>query len=126
GQTERVEQALSELDDGARENAQIRLATAALRLVQDDAHAATAVLAPVLDGSAPLMQRAFMVEALLLEAIARDALGDAGATRRALERALDAAEPDGLVWAFAVHPAPELLERHSRQQTTHTSLVSEI
>ncbi len=48
------------------------------------------MLAPVIDGSAPL-QNAHLwdVQAFLLQAIACDALGDAGAARRALERALD-------------------------------------
>jgi LuxR family maltose regulon positive regulatory protein len=126
GEAGRVEQALSEIDDERRESSEMRKATAALRLAQDDPQAATTVLAPVLDGSVPVAHRAYLVEALLLEAIARDALGDAGAAARALEGALDLAEPDGVLWPFLVHPAPELLERHSRHRTTHTSLVSEI
>ena len=39
----------------------------------------------------------------MLEAIARDALGDPAAAGRALERALDLAEPDGTLTAV---PAP--------------------
>ena len=65
-------------------------------------------------------------EALLLEAIARDALRDAGAAGRALERALDVAEPDGLLLPFLLHPARGLLERHARHRTTHASLISDI
>ena len=42
----------------------------------------------------------------MLEATARDALGDPGAAGRALERALDLAEPDGTLSAFLIHPAP--------------------
>jgi LuxR family transcriptional regulator, maltose regulon positive regulatory protein len=126
GQTARVEQTLSEIDEERRESSEMRKATAALRLAQDDPEAATAVLAPVIDGSVPVAHHAYLVEALLLEAIARDALGDAGAAGRALEGALDLAEPDGVLWPFIFHPAPELLERHSRHRTTHTSLVSEI
>jgi LuxR family maltose regulon positive regulatory protein len=126
GQIERVEQALSELDDELRESSEMRKATAALRLAQDDPEAAATVLAPVIDGSVPVAHRAYLVEALLLEAIARDALGDAGAAGRALEGALDSAEPDGVLWPFVIHPTPALLERHSRHRTMHTSLVSEI
>jgi LuxR family transcriptional regulator, maltose regulon positive regulatory protein len=47
-------------------------------------------------------------QAFLLQAIARDALGDAVAAGRALGQALDLVEPDGAVFAFALHPAPEL------------------
>jgi LuxR family maltose regulon positive regulatory protein len=56
----------------------------------------------------------------------RDALGDPGAASRALERALDLAEPDGIVLPFLLCPAPGLLERHARQRTAHASLVAEI
>ena len=52
-------------------------------------HAATAALAPVLAGSARVGWRSWLVEAFLLEAIARDALGDPDAAGRAVERALD-------------------------------------
>jgi len=62
----------------------------------------------------------------LLEAIARDAFGDATAARRALERALDLAKPEGLLFLFLFDPAPELLERHRRLGTTHAILISEI
>ena len=67
-----------------------------------------------------------MVQAFLLEAIARDALGDPGAAGCALERALDLAEPDGAVFAFLLNPAPELLERHTRHRTAHAALISDI
>ena len=105
---------------------EMRIAAAALRLAQDDPHAATAALAPVLDGSAPVGWRSWLVEAFLLEAIARDALGDPAAAGRALERALDLAEPDGALLWFLLHPAPGLLERHARQRTAHAALIAEI
>jgi len=62
----------------------------------------------------------------LLEAIARDAVGDPAAAGRALERALDLAEPDGALFWFLLHPAPGLLERHARHRTGHAALVAEI
>ncbi len=67
-----------------------------------------------------------MVETFLVEAIARDLLGDVDTAERALERALDLAEPDGVLLPFLLHPTPTLLERHSRHRTTHASLVSDI
>jgi LuxR family transcriptional regulator, maltose regulon positive regulatory protein len=126
GETGRVERNLAELDDELRETAEMRVVFAELRLAQDDAEGAAAALAPVLDGSVAVPHPAWLIEPLLLEAIARDALADTSAAGRALERALDLAEPDGLVWPFLFHPAPELLERHSRHHTTHASMVSEI
>jgi len=58
-----------------------------------------ATVAPVLDGSAPVVWPAWLVEAFLLEAIARDALGDPGAAERAPELA-DEFESNGVEhWA---------------------------
>ena len=125
GETGRVEQALAEIDDEQRESPEIRKAIAALRLAQEDPEAATAVLAPVV-ASEPVPHPPWLVDALLLEATARDALGDAGAAERALERALALAEPDGARWPFLFNPVPTLLERHQRHHTAHASLVSEI
>jgi len=51
--------------------------------------AAIAALAPVLDGSAPVRGPTRLAQAFLLEAIARDALGDPAAAGPAVERALD-------------------------------------
>jgi LuxR family transcriptional regulator, maltose regulon positive regulatory protein len=62
----------------------------------------------------------------LLQAIACDALGDAGAARRALERALDLAEPEGLLFPFLIDPAPDLLDRQRRHGTAHAGLIAEI
>ena len=73
-----------------------------------------------------MIHRISVSEALLLEAAARDALGDPGAAESALERALDIAEPDGAVLPFLLHPVPALLERHPRHRTAHPSLIAEI
>jgi LuxR family maltose regulon positive regulatory protein len=125
-ETKRAESALAGLDEQERETGEMRVALAALRLAQDDPQASTAALAPVIDGSAPLTLQVSVIQALLLEAAARDALGDPGAAGRALERALDLAEPEGAVLPFLLHPVPGLLERHSHRRTSHASLVSEI
>jgi LuxR family maltose regulon positive regulatory protein len=126
GETERAEQVLAGLGDQDRDRGQMRISLAALRLAQDNPHAAVAALALVLDGSAPLPWPIRLAQAFLLEAIARDALGDPAAGGRALERALDLAERDGaLVW-FVLHPAPDLLERHARHGTAHAALIADI
>lgn len=126
GDAERAEQALASLDERAFERWDIRVAIAALRLAQDDPSAASAALAPVLDGSGPPVWPNWLIQAFLLEASARDALGDQDAAGRALERALDLAEPDGYLLAFLLHRARGLLERHARQRTAHSALIAEI
>ena len=127
GETRRAEQALAGLDAPERDRGEIRIAEASLRLAQDDPKAATAVLAPVIDGSVPLQNaHLWEVQAFLLQAVACDALGDASAARRALERALDRAEPERLLFPFLYDPAPDLLDRHRRQGTAHAGLIAGI
>jgi LuxR family transcriptional regulator, maltose regulon positive regulatory protein len=126
GDTEAAEHVLAGLDDQDRDRGETHIAAAALRLARHDPRAAATALAPVLDGSAPPVRRSWLVSAFLLEAIARDALGDPAAAGRALERALDAAEPDRILLPFLIHPAPGLLERHARHHAAHAPLITEI
>jgi LuxR family transcriptional regulator, maltose regulon positive regulatory protein len=126
GETDHAEQTLAALADQDRDLGQMRVSLAVLRLAQDDPHAAVAALAPVLDGSAPIPWPGWLVQPFLLEAIARDALGDPAAAGHALERALDLAEPDGVLTMFLVHQAPGLLQRHARQRTAHAALIADI
>jgi LuxR family maltose regulon positive regulatory protein len=126
GETGDAEQVLAGLGDRDRDRGEMRIAAAALRLSQDDPHAASVALAPVLDGSAGVGWRSWLVEAFLLEAIARDALGHQAAAGHALERALDLAEPDGALLWFLLHPAPGLLERQARQRTAHAALIAQV
>jgi LuxR family transcriptional regulator, maltose regulon positive regulatory protein len=126
GEVECAEQVLAGLGEHDRDCGETRIATAVLRLAQHDPRAAMAALAPVLDGSAPLVWPAWLAQAFLLEAISRDALGDEGAACGALERALDWAEPDGVLLWFLLHPVPGLLQRHARHRTAHPALIAEI
>jgi LuxR family maltose regulon positive regulatory protein len=126
GDTEGAEQALAELGDQDHDHGETHIATATLRLAQDDPHAAVTALAPVLDGTPPVLPWIGLAHAFLLEAIARETLGDPAAAGRALERALGLAEPDGALSVFLLHPTPGLLERHARHGTAHAALIAEI
>jgi LuxR family transcriptional regulator, maltose regulon positive regulatory protein len=126
GETERVERALDEMDDDLRATGVMRVVQATLRLAHDDPEGAATALAPVFDGASPNENPRWEIQALLLKASVEDALGDTGASSRALERALDLAEPDGLLLPFLLHPTPDLFRRHVRLHTTHASLISEI
>ncbi|HEY3712536.1 MAG TPA: LuxR C-terminal-related transcriptional regulator [Amycolatopsis sp.] len=127
GETRRAEAAFAALDDQQRDTAEMRTVFAELRLAQGDPLAATAVLAPLLDGAAAAPEsRVWVVRALLVGAIARDALGDRRAAGRALERSLDLAEADGALLPFLLHRAPGLLERHAFDGTAHGPLISRI
>jgi len=117
------EQVLVGLGERVRDRGEIRIAVAVLWFAGDDPHAAIAALAPVPDGSARVGWRSWLVEAFLLEAIARDALGDPSASGRAAERALDLAEADGALSWFLLHPAPGLLARQARQGLTVAGII---
>jgi LuxR family transcriptional regulator, maltose regulon positive regulatory protein len=124
-ETERAEQFLASLDDEDRERGDIRVATAELRLAQGDPHGALAALAPVLAEPSLFGWSSWQAHAYVLEATIRDALDDEAAAEAALERALDFAEPNGLVTPFLSYAAPGLLERHARR-SSHASLLAEI
>jgi LuxR family maltose regulon positive regulatory protein len=68
----------------------------------------------------------WLIAAFLLEASARDAIGEQEVAGRALERGLDLAESDGVIFPFLLHPVPELFERHVRQRTAHPALIWKI
>ena len=128
GETDSVAEGLAKLDQHERDNAEMRVTLAVLRLAQHNPQAATAALAPVLNGPAPMGAAAVRatVQAYLLEAVARDALGDPASAGHALEHALDLAEPNGALLAFLLHPAPGLLEHHTRHHTAHAALITQI
>ena len=120
GQAERAGQFLAGLGEQDRDRGELRVAAAELRLAQGDPRAALAALAPIQPGpDAEDYWRTWRGRADVLEAIARDALGDLDAADAALERALDLSERRGYLTAFLLYPAAGLLERHDRHRTAH-------
>jgi LuxR family transcriptional regulator, maltose regulon positive regulatory protein len=79
-----------------------------------------------LDGPIPGIHLVCVVAALLLEAIACDAPGHPDAARRILERAVDAAEHEHLLFPFPIHPARPLSGRHATHRTAPATLISEV
>jgi LuxR family transcriptional regulator, maltose regulon positive regulatory protein len=126
GETDLAEAILAGLDTCERQGAEMRTAVASLRLAQHDPRAARTALAPLLDGSFSEVHPVWVATAVLLEAVAQDALGDADAAWRALERALDVAEPDHMLYPFLIHRVPKLLDSHVRRPTAHAALINDI
>jgi len=126
GEMEAAGRVLGCLSDQDRDRGETRIALAVLRLAQGDPRAAVAALAPVLDGSAPLVRRNWLVTAHLLRAIAGDALGDPAAAGSGLHRAFAAAGPDAILLPFLMYPAPGLLERHALGCPGHAALIAKI
>jgi LuxR family maltose regulon positive regulatory protein len=118
---------LQRLSDGERERAEGRLAAAALALAGGRPEDVAQLLAPVIEGTAPTWHPLWAaLQALLFEAAASDQLGHAGAAEDSLERALDLAEPEGLILPFVFSPVAGLLGRHARHRTAHPALLAEI
>jgi LuxR family maltose regulon positive regulatory protein len=119
--------ALGDTRAEARDASEMRLTDAVVCLAEDKAEQAVEVLAPVIEGSAPALHRpSAIAEAAVLDAVARDVLGDIRAAEDSLERGLDLAESDGIILPFALAPVASLLERHPRHRTSHPTLLSEI
>jgi LuxR family transcriptional regulator, maltose regulon positive regulatory protein len=127
GETAAVRAALDDLDEQTRRRAGMRIAAATIHLAEGRPDEAVDVLGPVVERSAEaLYPRWATIEALLFDAAARERMGDRRGAETSLERALEIAEPEGIVLPFAVAPVRGLLERHPGHRTAHATLLSEI
>ncbi len=105
----------------------IDLARAAISLAEGDPATAVAVLGDVQRMTLPLGFPAYaLVEAHLLAGLAHLALGDRDAAATSAEAALAAAEPDRLIFPFALNNAGELLDALPRHQTAHSALLADV
>jgi LuxR family transcriptional regulator, maltose regulon positive regulatory protein len=118
--------ALAALSDERVSSGEIRNARAVICLAEGDPAGALSVLHDVLDGTAPVIAYATVVEAHLLAGLAHRELGDQRAANQAAERALALAEADRLVLPFAMTGSAELLEALPRHETAHAALLAEI
>ena len=127
GDTPAVRAALDGLSEDSRDRAEIRIAAAALELAEGRAEQAIDEVRPVIDGSArALCHESAVIEALLYDAAARWEIDDIGAAEASLERALELAEPEGILLPFALVEMRDLLERHRGHRTSHATLLSTI
>src|SRR4029077_5054272 len=105
----------------------IRTARAAICIAEGDPSTALDLLRDVLDALPPAGLPAFgLVEAHLHAGIAQLDLGDRNAAAAAAEDALAAAEPDRLIFPFAMIGTGELLDALPRHQTAHGALLADI
>ena len=119
--------ALAGIDAEEREAPSMRIAAAVIGLAEDLPEEAVDVLAPVIeDPAAPAQLRFVIAEALALDAGAREQLGDRRGAEDSLERALELAEPEGIVLPFVLAPVRELLGRMPRHRTAHGAFLRTI
>jgi LuxR family maltose regulon positive regulatory protein len=102
-------------------------ARAVLSLVEDDPAGALDALAELWPLTTPGVAPAFtLVEAHLLAGIAHLQLGNQNAAAAAAEAALAAAEPDRLLFPFALTGAADLLKTLPRHKTAHGALLADV
>jgi LuxR family maltose regulon positive regulatory protein len=119
--------ALDRIDEQDRDRAEVRIPAAAIHLAEGRPEDAIELLAPVTERSVQsLIPTWAAIHALLFDAAAHEESGDRCAAEASLERALDLAEPEGLILPFTIIPVQALLERYPRHRTAHPAFLSSI
>jgi LuxR family transcriptional regulator, maltose regulon positive regulatory protein len=101
-------------------------AHAVICLTEEDPTGALDALQGVLDTTPPAAPSFTVVESHLLAGIAHLYLGDRSAAAAAAEAALAAAEPDRLIFPFAMTGAADLLDALPRHETAHGGLLADV
>ena len=104
----------------------IHNARAVICIAGGDPAGALDVLRDVPDITPPIGPAFTLVETHLLAGIAHLDLGDRNAAAAAAEAALAAAEPDRLIFPFAMTAAAELLDTLPSHETAHGALLADI
>jgi LuxR family transcriptional regulator, maltose regulon positive regulatory protein len=104
----------------------IHNARAVIYIAEGDPGGALDVLRHVLDVAPPAGPAFTLVESHLLAGIAHLDLDDRSAAASAVEAALAAAEPDRLIFPFAMTGTGELLDTLPRHETAHGALLADI
>jgi LuxR family transcriptional regulator, maltose regulon positive regulatory protein len=135
GDTTAARAALAALDAEESDRIGIRIAAATLDLAEGRPEEAVNVLASVVgdvreavvDGFPQAINvRRATAHALLLDAEARERLGDPRRAEASVERALELSERDGTILPFTLVPVRDVLERLPRHRTAHATLLSTI
>jgi LuxR family maltose regulon positive regulatory protein len=101
-------------------------ATAVIALTEGEPAAALDALRGVLDVTSPVVPLFTLVESHLLAGTAHLCLGDRSAAAGAAEAALAAAEPDRLMFPFAMTQAADLLHALPSHETAHRALRADV
>jgi LuxR family maltose regulon positive regulatory protein len=104
----------------------IHTARAVICMADGEPAAALDVLREVRDITPSVVPAFTLAEAHLLAGTAHLCLGDRNAAAAAAEAALAAAEPDRLIFPFAMTGAAELLDALPRHKTAHAALLADI
>ena len=123
GQLAAARAALADISKAERDTSDMRIAAGVIHLAEGEPEQAVDLLGTVIEGSAPTIHRSSRaIEAQVLDSVAREQLGDQRAAEASLERALELAEPGGIVLPFILLPVQDLLESLPRRRTGHATL----
>jgi len=126
GMPDEARTSLSGFSAGPEQMGAVCNARAVICMADGDPAAALDVLREVRDITRPADPAFTVVEAHVLAGLAHLALGDRNAAAAAAEAALAAAEPDRLIFPFAMYNAGELLDALPRHQTAHSALLADV
>ena len=119
---------LERIAEPDRERAEVRIAAAAVELARGEARAGdrAARTGGRADGADAATGRGRPSTRCCSTRSRSAQLGDARARETSLERALELAEPEGLILPFATAPVEELLREHPGHRTAHATFIAEI
>jgi LuxR family transcriptional regulator, maltose regulon positive regulatory protein len=128
GHIEQARALVSTSDEPGPASAATLAVRAELQLAEGDPAGAVATLRPCLDGSVPSLVAYQRLETLLLDAVARQRLGDPDRAATSVEQALQVAEPEGYRQVFwnlgeEVHA---LLLRQRERGTAQPQLLTDL
>jgi LuxR family maltose regulon positive regulatory protein len=127
GDTAAASAALAQMPAQERERAEMHIAAASVHLVEDNSRAAVDALAPVIERKVRALHPTWAaIEASVLDAAAHEQLADRRTAEESFERALELAEPDGMILPFVLAPVGDLLGHHPRHRTAHATLLTTI
>ena len=126
GRTNEARASLSGVSAEPERMGAIYNARAVICMADGDPGTALDLLREIRDAAPRVVPAFTLVEAHLLAGIAHLQLGERNAAAAAAEAALAAAEPDRLIFPFAMTEAAELLDALPRHETAHGALLADI
>jgi LuxR family maltose regulon positive regulatory protein len=127
GDTSAARATLAGINAEERDRSEMRIATAILDLAEDTPESAVDTLRPVIEGTVASVHPWWAaIDASLWSAVAHNRLGDRRASEDSLERALELAEPEGVMLPFVLAPVQALLEAVPGHRTAHAELLRTI
>ena len=133
GQHDLADRLLNRFAEVAGDSPEFRMSLAMLHLARGEPRKTLDLLAPTLEdpepaagSEAPGMRVAPAIESALLEAAAREELGDRDGAASSLERALGIGAASHVILPFSTFPDPALIERHSGDRTAHRAFLLEV